>query len=152
MIRGTGTPLLWRQVERVELVQLGEKIALRTSNLRSCKRVGEGLFTWPWNDRTRGKMALNLKRVDLDQILGRNILLWRWYGSVTGCPKKLLMPYLWKYSRPRWTTLGALVWQKVSLCMAGGLEQSGEITLMIWTIIHCLSWKNPWLRYSSQPQ
>lgn len=47
MIRGLGAPLLWRKVERVELVQLGEKIALGTSNLRSCKKVGEEPFIWP---------------------------------------------------------------------------------------------------------
>ena len=38
------------------------------------RKAGEGLFIQASNDRTRGN-GLNWKRVDLDEILGRNFLL-----------------------------------------------------------------------------
>jgi len=40
-------------------------------------------------------------------MLGRNSLLWGWWGPATGCPEKLWLPPPWQCSRPGWSGLWA---------------------------------------------
>lgn len=50
-------------------------------------------------------MASHWNRVGFDWMLGRNSLLRGWWGTCTGCPKKLWMPHSWMSSRPGWMGL-----------------------------------------------
>lgn len=48
----------------------------------------------------QGTMVLNWKSGNLEWILERRFLLWGWWGTDTGCPEKLWMPYPWKCCWP----------------------------------------------------
>ena len=50
---------------------------------------------------------LECKKVGLDQILGRNSLLWGLWDTGRGFPEKLWMFAFWKCSRPGWMGLWA---------------------------------------------
>lgn len=69
-----GVTLLWRQDERV-----GRRTSFRDTlkQSRAYKKAGN-LFPRVCSDRTRA-MALNWKRVHLDELLGRNS--WGWWGT-----------------------------------------------------------------------
>ena len=54
-----------------------------------------------------GITVLNWKRVDLDQKLGRNSLLWGLRDTGTGWPGKLWLHPPWQCSRPGWMGLWA---------------------------------------------
>lgn len=41
----------------------------------------------------QGGIALNWKRIGLDQILERDTLLWSWWDTGPSCPEKFWMPH-----------------------------------------------------------
>lgn len=66
----------------------------------------------------QGGMVSNWNWVGLYQILGKKYLLWGWWGTRTGYPKKWWVFHLWKCSRQRWMEL----WTAWSSGRVQGLE------------------------------
>ena len=85
------------------------------------KKDWDKYFSRAWRDRT-SRNDFNLKRVDLYCTYGRNSLLWEWWNTGTGCPKRWWMPHPWKHSKLVWMGTWA-TWSSWSCpCSLHGVE------------------------------
>jgi len=124
----TGAPLLWGQAERVGAVQPGEEKApwRPWSSLAvpegAYKKAGEGHFTRAWSDRT-GANGFRLEEGRFRLDIRKRFFTLRVVRPWPRLPREAVAaPSVAVFQARLDGALSSLVWWKVSLSMAGGLE------------------------------
>lgn len=114
--------------------------------LKLSQRVHFSLACVHYFHRVRAQTSLNWKRVNLDELLRRNSLLWEWWGTGTGYPEELCMPQPWRCSTPDCTTWSS--WRRLYPRWEG-LEQGNPSAPFHLKLI---PWWPAWLWHCSGEQ